>query len=93
MLEKQIEHELMKEVKARGGLCIKLVSPSMSGLPDRMVLMHSGNIGFVELKQKGKNPRSLQVRRMKQLQQLGFPCYIMDEREQIGDVLDAICTS
>ena len=74
MLEKQIEHELMKEVKARGGLCIKLVSPSMSGLPDRMVLMHGGNIGFVELKQRGKKPRSLQVRRM---EQIGCNMYLM----------------
>lgn len=90
MLEKQIEQALMKEVKARGGWCIKLVSPSMSGLPDRMVLMQGGKIGFVELKQKGKQPRSLQVRRIQQLRLLGFPCFVMDEREQITEVLKYI---
>lgn len=93
MLEKQIEQALTKEVKARGGWCIKLVSPSMSGLPDRMVLMQGGRIGFVELKQKGKKPRPLQVRRIQQLQQLGFQCFIMDEKEQAGGVVDAICAS
>lgn len=90
MLEKQIEQALTKEVKTRGGWCIKLISPSMSGLPDRMVLMQGGKIGFVELKQKGKKPRPLQVRRIQQLQLLGFPCFVMDERKQITAVLEHI---
>ena len=90
MLEKRIEQELVKQVKARGGLCLKLNSQSMSGIPDRLVLMKNGKIGFVELKQKGKKPRPLQERRMKQLMELGFYCSLIDDKEQVGGVLDEI---
>lgn len=34
MLEKEIEKSLVKRVKGLGGICLKLVSPSMDGLPD-----------------------------------------------------------
>ncbi len=50
MLEKAIEQELVKQVKARGGLYLKLNSQSMSGIPDWLVLLNKGKIGFVELK-------------------------------------------
>lgn len=38
----------------------------------------------------GKKPRSLQIRRMKQITALGIPCYVIDAKEQIGGVIDAI---
>ncbi|MCW6681293.1 VRR-NUC domain-containing protein [Aerococcaceae bacterium NML160702] len=93
MLEKAIEQELVKQVKARGGFCLKLNSLSMSGIPDRLVLLPKGKMGFVELKQKGKKPRALQIRRMNQLMTLGFSCSLMDEKEQVGGVLDEICAT
>ena len=93
MLEKTIEQELVKQVKARGGLCLKLNSHSMSGIPDRLVLMQKGKIAFVELKQNGKKPKPLQERRIKQLMGLGFYCSLIDEKEQIGGVLDEICAT
>lgn len=93
MLEKEIEKELVKSVKNRGGLCIKMNSLSMSGLPDRLILMKSSKIGFVELKRKGKKPRSIQLRRIKQMKELGVPCFVLDDKEQIGGILDAICTT
>ena len=93
MLEKVIEQELVKQVKTRGGLCLKMNSQSMSGIPDRLVLLPKGKIGFVELKQKGKKPRPLQVRRMKQLMELGFYSSLMDDKEQVGGVLDEICAT
>ena len=39
MKEKQIEQKLVRAVMAMGGLCPKLVSPGMDGMPDRMVLL------------------------------------------------------
>ncbi|MBU0278728.1 MULTISPECIES: VRR-NUC domain-containing protein [unclassified Gemella] len=93
MLEKRVEQQLVKQVKAKGGLCLKLNSQSMSGIPDRLVLLPPGKIGFVEVKQKGKKPRPLQIRRMKQLMELGFYCSLMDEIEQAGGVIDEICAT
>ena len=42
MREKQVEQALVKAVKARGGICPKFVSPGLSGVPDRLVLMPNG---------------------------------------------------
>lgn len=90
MLEKTIEKGLRKAVIEKGGLCLKFVSPSVAGVPDRLVLMPYGKLGFVEVKQKGQQPRSLQLMRMKQLSKLGYPCFVLDEVEQIGGIINAI---
>lgn len=49
MREKIIEQKLVQAVKARGGIAPKFVSPSMDGMPDRLVLLPRGGIGFVEV--------------------------------------------
>jgi len=93
MLESLIEQHLVKEVNRRDGLCLKFNSQSMTGIPDRIILMKNGTVGFVEVKQKGKKPRPLQELRMKQLRQLGFKVYTLDEKEKIGEILDEICST
>ena len=93
MLESLIEQHLVKEVNRREGLCLKFNSQSMTGIPDRIILMKNGTVGFVEVKQKGKKPRPLQELRMKQLRQLGFKVYTLDEKEKIGEILDEICST
>lgn len=85
--EKHIEQKLVKETKTWGGICPKLVSPGMDGMPDRMVLLQGGFIGFVEVKAPGKKPRPLQVKRHMQLRQLGFLVFILDDPEQIEKIL------
>jgi hypothetical protein len=62
-------------------------------MPDRLVLLPSGKIAFVELKAPEKKPRPLQIRRIKQLQKLGFECYVIDSDAQIGGILDEIQSS
>ena len=63
MREKTIEQHLVKAVKNGGGIAPKLVSPGFDGMPDRLVLLPGGKIGFVEVKAPGKEPRPLQVAR------------------------------
>ena len=93
MLEILIEQHLVKEVNRRDGICLKFNSQSMTGVPDRIILMKNGTVAFVEVKQKGKKPRPLQELRMKQLRQLGFKVYTLDEKEKIGEILDEICST
>lgn len=93
MLESLIEQHLVREVNRRDGLCLKFNSQSMTGIPDRIILVKNGTVGFVEVKQKGKKPRPLQELRMKQLRQLGFKVYTLDEKEKIGEILDEICST
>lgn len=90
MLEKDIEKALVKKVKALGGLCIKFTSPSMMGIPDRIVLLPKGKIGFVELKRPGGKARPIQVKRIKDLEKLGFKVFTLDEKENIDEVIKAI---
>ena len=90
MREKQIEQRLVKAVKARGGLCPKLVSPGTDGMPDRMVLLPDSHMGVVEVKAPGEKPRPLQQRRHEQLRELGYKVSVLDDPEQIPPILDEI---
>ena len=93
MREKTIEQHLVKAVKNSGGIAPKLVSPGFDGIPDRLVLLPGGKIGFVEVKAPGKEPRPLQVARHGLLRRLGFKVYVLDDPEQIGGILDEIRTA
>ena len=93
MREKIIEQHLVKAVKSSGGIAPKLVSPGFDGMPDRLVLLPGGKIGFVEVKAPGKEPRPLQVARHGLLRRVGFKVYILDAPEQIGGILDEIRTA
>lgn len=90
MREKQIEQKLVKAVRAAGGVCPKLVSPGTGGMPDRMVLLPKGRIGFVEVKAPGETPRPLQTHRHRQLRALGFPVFVLDDPEKIPWILEEV---
>ena len=93
MREKLIEQKLTLMVKKQGGICPKFVSPGVDGMPDRIVLMPGGHSAFVEVKAPGKKPRALQLARHSLLKRLGFKVYILDDEQQIGEILNEICTS
>ena len=90
MREKEVEKKLVQAVKARSGICPKWGSPGFDGMPDRIVLLPKGKIGFVEVKSPGKKPRPLQEVRHGMLQRLGFLVFVLEEPEKIGGILDAI---
>ena len=91
--EKSIEQALVRQAKKCGGMAVKFVSPGLDGVPDRIILLPGGHIGFAEIKTTGLKPRPLQMRRKRQLEQLGFSVFILDEPEQIGGILDEIQSS
>ncbi len=88
--EKCVEQILTKRVKDRGGLALKFVSPNLNGVPDRIILLPEGKIAFAELKAPRQKMRSIQIKRKRQLEALGFLVYCIDGIEQIGGVLDEI---
>ena len=99
MNEKKIEQKLRDEVKRRGGLALKFVSPGFAlkfvspgfvGVPDRIVLMPDGNVGFVEVKAPDEVPRAIQVSVHKRLKRLGFKVFVLDNIESITHVIDEI---
>ena len=90
MREKTIEQKLSDEVKKKGGLALKFTSSTFIGMPDRIVLIPDGKIGFVEVKAPGEVPRPLQKSRIRMLKRMGFKVYVLDEERQIGGIIDDI---
>jgi len=86
MLEAGIEKKLKKKIEILGGLCLKLVSPGMVGVPDRICLLPGGRIIFVEAKAPGEKPRPLQIKRHEQFRKLGFDVRVIDREEQINAI-------
>ena len=93
MREKTVEAKLVRAVKAAGGICPKLVSPGMAGMPDRLVLLPDGKMGFVEVKAPGEKPRPLQTARHRILEWLGYRVYVLDNPEEIRGIIDEIQTT
>lgn len=93
MRESVVEKKFVTEVKKRGGLAVKFVSPGWGGVPDRLVLFPGGRMAFVELKAPGEIMRPLQQYRARQLTALGFRVYTVDCKERIGGILDEIQTT
>ena len=90
MREKVIEHALVMATRSKGGIAPKFISPGFAGMPDRLVLLPHGRMGFVELKAPGRKPRPLQLARHRLLRWLGFKVYVIDDTRQIAVVLNEI---
>ena len=88
--EKSIEQALVRLAKKHGGMAVKFLSPGLDGVPDRLLLFPGGRLAFVELKAPGKKMRPLQIKRKRQLEQLGFVVYCIDNKEMIGGILDEV---
>ena len=88
--EKIIEKKLVKAVKEAGGIAPKLICPGFDGMPDRIVLLPGGRMGFIEVKVPGKAPRPLQEARHRMLRMLGYRVYVLDRAEQIIQILEDI---
>lgn len=83
MLESVIEKRLKKEIELIGGKALKFISPGVSGVPDRIVLLPHGRIVFIELKAPGKKLRAMQEYRAKELRALGFDVRVIDSIDKI----------
>jgi hypothetical protein len=58
--ERIVERHLCEAISARGGYCMKFVSPGMRGVADRIVVLPYNRVFFVELKQRGGRIRDHQ---------------------------------
>jgi hypothetical protein len=90
MKEKELEVRLITQVRKKGGIAYKFISPGINGVPDRLVLLPGGRAGFVEVKAPGKQMRPNQIKRKCELEALGFLVYCLDDPEKIGEVLHGI---
>lgn len=90
MREREVEHQLVMETEKAGGKAVKFISPSFAGMPDRLVLLGDGKMGFVEVKAPGQKPRPLQLKRHAMLRRLGYRVFVLDAIEEIPAILEDI---
>ena len=90
MRESELEGRFCRLVAQAGGKAYKFVSPGNSGVPDRIVVLPGGRIGFVELKQEGGKPRKLQRFQQAELERLGCYTAVVDSVECAEAVIDGI---
>jgi hypothetical protein len=83
MRESTLERRLVREVERMGGLALKWVSPGNRGVPDRIVILPSGQTVYVEMKAPGMPLRPLQERWSRILRGMGHFVYKIDSVEAI----------
>ena len=85
--EKKIEQRLVRKVKEKGGLCLKWVSPSMTGVPDRLVI-HNSRVIPVELKDPKGKLSARQELMIKELQARGVQTHVLSSEQQVDQFVD-----
>lgn len=81
--ESWIEQALVREVKKRGGLALKFVSPGRVGVPDRIVLIPGGRCVFAEIKAPGKKLRKLQIAAHRVIHGFGLEVSVVSSLEEV----------
>jgi hypothetical protein len=89
-LEKVIERKLSEYVKAQGGHTRKWSSPANTGVPDRIVVMPGGAVGFLELKRKGNVPTPKQHHEMALLRKQGANVWWSDTLQDACKFVDML---
>lgn len=89
MLESDIEHYLVRRVKALGGHAYKFVSPTNRGVADRLVVLPGGRVWFVEVKQLGGRLSPLQRLFAEEIKGLGCNYAIVWSKEDVDAFIEA----
>lgn len=85
MLEKEVEKYLESEIKKMGGICLKFISPSLRGVPDRLI-GYFGKVYFVEVIRPGEKSRPLQVVVQNKLRRHGLNVTVVDSKESVDEL-------
>lgn len=87
MLESTIERHLVEGVKKRGGLCLKFVSPSSAGVPDRLIITAAGKVIFVELKTESGRLSKLQKYMIGEMRRRGADVRVLKGLDEVKQFL------
>lgn len=89
-MEKHLESKLRDQVKAKGGLSLKFVSPGTKGPPDRINLFPEGKLHFVEMKfgKNGLSPQQVFVQKL--LRSFGFTVVNIKNEEELKQYITSL---
>ena len=90
--ETRLEQACKKIVIANGGFYWKFVSPSFTGVPDRICLFPNGIIVFVEWKRPGRldGLSEKQKKAARLLKQRGFNVLVVDDADVFSRCIEEI---
>lgn len=84
--EKDVENYLKAKVQKCAGMCLKFTSSGTVGVPDRIVILPTGNF-FVEVKSPGKLPRPSQIAMHGKISRAGQRVWVVDSYESVDRAL------
>jgi hypothetical protein len=90
ILEKDIEAYLVKQVKKRGGLAFKFVSPAHRGVPDRVLIMPGGVVIFVEVKAETGRLSALQNQTISEMRAVGARVCVVWSRSDVDELMGTL---
>ena len=90
MTEASIEKRLVEGVKKLGGMCLKFVSPSMAGVPDRLIITAGGKVIFAELKTETGRLTKNQKFTIGEMQKRGADVRVVKGLDQVKQLLAEI---
>lgn len=79
MFERDIERIVTKHATDQGFLSYKFTSPNNRGVPDRIYISPTGQVIFVEFKQKGKWLTKLQYYIFNKFESRGCKIHVVDD--------------
>ena len=88
--EKVVERKLVELTNLNGGICIKLLSFHMLGLPDRLCIFPKSKIVFIETKTTKQKPRQVQLFMHNKIRKLGFRVEVVDTIEKVAEVIEDV---
>lgn len=87
MSEKALEAKAGKAIKKLHGLFLKFVSPSLAGVPDRIILLPWRRIYFVEFKSETGKLSKMQIVVHGLFKLVGFPVYVISNDDELADFI------
>lgn len=88
--EREVEAYLVRRARKLSGVAVKFTSPGHSGVPDRVVVLPGGRVGFLELKAPGRKPGPEQEYWIRQLRGLGCLAGVADSLEGVDAFLGSL---
>lgn len=77
MLESKIEKKFVEDLKKKGCLVYKFVSPGNDGVPDRIIVTPGGSVYFVELKAPQGDLSAMQKMQISRLRGHGARVFVI----------------
>ena len=88
--EKVVERKLVELTNLNGGMCIKLLSFHLLGLPDRLCIFPKRKMVFIETKTTRQKPRKIQLFMHDKIRKLGFRVEVVDTTEKVAEIIEDI---